>query len=307
MTTPRNRALDGLGDPAYAELAFQAIERSFNPLWLDAGGDHPIQKLWSRPDRLATVELFIFGAALEKLQRTEPDWLNATIKRVKTSKPYIGFITEIITCAQLEVIDGKLEPAGNSQKGYDLIASYKHGARHYISVKNHDLSDAQKEFNQHSRRLRNTWRQKLALEKKSLALRIISRKPLDNDDFEKIKRHIQNDINLFDRTPFSISDQLTAIVAPLHRSSGSLSNNHTSDMFMVIAPAPDSEQLRFVRSIKAAAANMKKNIATDQNSCNVIFMRVHVNADIDYLVSVAQELLNEGISGVDCILFYQPS
>ena len=42
MTNKRNRALDNLGDPAYAELAFQAIERAFNPLWLGVEGNHPM-------------------------------------------------------------------------------------------------------------------------------------------------------------------------------------------------------------------------------------------------------------------------
>lgn len=307
MAGKRNRALDNLGDPAYAELAFQAIERAFGSLWLEIEGNHPIKKIWNRPDRLATVELFVFGAALEKLQKTEPEWLKMTLNKVKTSEPYIGFITEIITCAQLEVTHGKLEPAGNSQRGYDLVASYEHGAKHFISVKNHDVSKAQKEFNQHSKYLRNLWRQKLFLEKKNLALRVIGDRPFSKEDFEHVKNHIKNNMDLLNRKPAIIRDGITVTVAPLHRSEASISNNHTSDMFMVMAPAPASEQIRFVRSINAAAANMKKNIAVNENACNVIFMRVHVNADLDYLVEVAQKLLNEGVSGVDCILFYQPS
>lgn len=296
-----------MGDPAYAELAFQAIERAFNPLWLGVEGNHPIKKLWNRSDRLATVELFVFGAALEKLQRTQPEWLKMTLKKVKTNMPYIGFITEIITCAQLEVIKGKLEPAGNNQKGYDLVASYEHGAKHFISVKNHDMSEAQKEFNQHSKHVRNLWRHKLKLEKQSLALRVISDRPLSKEDFDHVKRYIQNDIDIWNRESVRISEGVTVIVVPLYRSEGSLSKNHTSDMFMVVAPGPASEQLRFERSIVAAAANMKKNIAVDEKAFNVIFMRVHINADLDYLIEVAQEILNKGMSGVDCILFYQPS
>lgn len=307
MTNKRNRALDNLGDPAYAELAFQAIERAFNPLWLGVEGNHPIKKLWNRSDRLATVELFVFGAALEKLQRTQPEWLKMTLKKVKTNESCIGFITEIITCAQLEVIKGKLEPAGNNQKGYDLVASYEHGAKHFISVKNHDVSKAQKEFNQHSKYVRTLWRQKLRLEKQNLALRVLSDRPLSEKDFDHIKGYIQNDIDLWNRESVRVSEGVTVIVVPLYRSEGSLSKNHTSDMFMVVAPGPASEQLRFERRIFAAAANMKKNIAVDEQTSNVIFMRVHINADLNYLFEVAQEILNKDASGVDCILFYQPS
>lgn len=307
MTSKRNRTLDGLGDPAYAELAFQAIERAFDPQWLEIKGDHPVKRLWNRPDRLATVELFVFGAALEKLQRTQPEWLKMTVKKIKTSKPYIGFITEVITCAQLEIVNGKLEPAGNGQRGYDLVAFFDHGARHFISIKNHDESDTQKEFNRRSKHLRNLWIQKLVLEKKSLALRVVGSRPLSEEDFEHIKRHIQNNLCSIDQKPIDIADGVTVTVAPLHRTEGSLSKNRPSDMFMVVAPAPESEQHRFARNIRQAATNMKKNIAIDEKSYNVIFMRVHVNADLDFLVETAQYMLNTGMSGVDCILFYQPS
>lgn len=307
MAGKRNRALDGLGEPGYAELAFQAIERAFNPLWLEAEGPHPIKKLWNRPDRLATVELFVFGSALEKLQRTQPEWLKMALKKVKTNKPYIGFITEIITCAQLQAVKGKIEPAGNNQKGYDLATTYDHGAKHFISIKNHDVSEAQKEFSQHSKHVRNLWRQKLRLENENLALRVIGNEPISIDDFEDVKRYIQKDIDLYQRKSVPVNSNVRVIVVPLYRSEGTLSKSHTSDMFMVVAPGPGSEQLRFRRSIIAAAANMKKNIEADEKACNVIFMRVHVNADLDYLAEVAQEILNEGMSGVDCILFYQPS
>lgn len=166
-----------------------------------------------------------------------------TLKKVKTNKPYIGFITEIITCAQLVAIQGSVEPAGNNKKGYDLATTYDHGAKHFISIKNHDVSKSQKDFNQYSRHLRNLWRQKLRLENENLALRVIGNASISVDDFEDVKRYIQKDIDLYQPTFVPVNSNVRVIVAPLYRTEGSLSKSHTSDMFMVIAPGPGSEQL----------------------------------------------------------------
>ena len=297
-----------MGDPVYAELALKALEQAFNPLWLGVEGKHPLKKLWARPDRLATSELFIFGSAIKKVQKLHPEWLKKTIKKVRGSEVSSGFITEIITCAQLVPHRGTLHPAMNrDQPGYDLEATYDHGIKHFISVKNQDVSDSQKKFTRNSKLIRNQWKLRLKLEKANLSLRVIEYQELSDADFEDVIQFIQKGLNIWGRQSVQLKPYLNLVVAPLHYDDKNLSKEHVSETVMVVSPGPQSEQLRFRRSIRAAADNMKAHIAQDEKSFNVVFMRVHVNADIDYLRQVAQDMINEGDSGIDGILFYQPS
>lgn len=304
---PRRRLLQNLGDETQAQAAIDAVAQVFNIDWLEKNEGHRLQTLWQREDRLATVELFVLGSALLDLQARYPDWLRLTAKKIRKDKSGHGFLTEIIAYGQLDPIAGILKPAEVGCPGYDFSVEFGNGMTDFISVKNHDVSSFEEEFRSHARRLRAAWIERLKRERANLSLQVVGLQPLLREDFDLAIAHISDRLDLGARGAVQVSPSVHLAIRPLHIPLNQLSLGHTSDLIVITAPAPDAEQIRFRKNIISAASKMKKHTRQHRASCNVIYMRVHVNADLDYLVSVAENLLNEDGIGFDLIVFYQPA
>ena len=304
------RLLGGLGeDVDHARRAIDAVEQAFDIRWLEqAQGTTLMQRLWRRSDRLASVELYTLGCAILRLQREgQHGWLKETVRNIKKSASPHGPVAEIVAYGQLSFGGRALEPMPKNTPGYDFRVAMDQGKTLYLSVKNHDVTQSSKEFNRQSRLIRKAWREKLKLEKLQRALRIYAIKPLDVEDFAAVKQYVQGSLDLHSTEPVEVRPNVMVVAHPLHYEIGALSNFHVSDMVLVCAPAPEEEQLRFRKNIRIASEKFRKNITRSEDGLNVIYMRVHANADMDYLMAVAKDIMEDAEACVDAIIFYQPT
>lgn len=305
-----NRAFINLGDADVAKAAIEAVERLFNKHWLEAAeGKHRLQMLWKRLDGLATSELYCLGRAIVLLSGSNSEWLAKTAKTIRgdTSGNNPGRITEILTCAFLSVPGGTLTPAPDAQPGFDAVATLGSGVKHFISIKSHDVSKAEKEFRQRCRRIRRAFRERLAHDRQSMALNIVSTQEFDEKTADSVFAFIRSGKAI--PGSYQLNDGAVRIILTQTLSSyGELSGYHISDQVLVVAPQGLAEQQRFLGNIRKAALNMKQNISGPADSKNILMMRLHSSADIAWLSQAAESLLNEEEApGVDMIALFQPS
>lgn len=301
------RGLAHLADVTAAQAALQAVEDSFNKNFLEQNGNHRLQKLWSRRDSLSTNELVSLGLAINQLRASAPKWLKETIRKIRSSPlGGHGFLTEILICGQLAVNEGTLTPAASKQPGYDALATLANGNQHFISIKNHDLSDREREFTSSGDSIRSVWRTRLQRAGESRALHIIAKTPLTAQHRKEIQEFIKNSRHL-EGNFICCGGDITLKITPIH-TEANLSRKYVSEHVLIIAPQPDGEQLRFKKKLQEAFENIKKNVKRKDNSCNAIIMRVHPTADIAWLQTLAMQFINDNIdSACDAVFLIQPS
>lgn len=307
MITGRN--LSNLGKDGDADDALKAVISHFGQNYLELNKKHPLQQLWSREDRLATVELYTLGKCLEKFTPENELWLKNTINRIKkvpANTPH-GYFTEIIYFGMFGLHKSKIEPAIGKNPGYDFSTELPNGTKQLISVKNIDISDSQKKFQENCRRLRARWREKLKFHNAKLGIRVVSSKTLDSDDFDLLIKEIKSLSPLPSRITLQLNEKINIYINELPQSEYNLSPKHISDMVLVFCPSPESENTRYIRKIREAVGNIAKHTTIDENTSRVIFMRAHVNADYNYIAKQAELLVNDSHNEVDCIICYQPS
>ncbi|AJX87441.1 hypothetical protein BH02_1309 [Burkholderia pseudomallei] len=302
-----NRGLAHLPDVTVAQAALQAVEQSFNRQFLEQNGKHRLQKLWRRRDSLSTNELVSLGFAINQLNISAPKWLKDTIRKIRSSPlGGHGFLTEILICGQLSVNGGTLTPAPSKQPGYDALATLSNGNQHFISIKNHDLSDREREFTSTGDKIRNIWRSRLQRAGISRALHIIAKTPISSNHRNEIFEFIQKSRYL-EGNFICCGDDINLKITPIH-TEANLSRKYVSEHVLLIAPQPEGEQLRFRKKLQDAFENIKKNVDRIENSCNVIIMRVHPTADIAWLQTQAMQFINDHIdSACDAVILIQPS
>ena len=303
------RDLSNLGKDGDAVLALEAIISYFGENYLDLNKKHRLSQLWSRADRLATVELYTLGKCLEKFTPENEKWLKATISSIRKLSPDIhhGFFTEIIYFGMFGLHKSKIEPAKGKNPGYDFSTELPNGTKQLISVKNIDISDSQKKFQENCRRLRAKWREKLKFYNAKLSIRVVSSKTLELDDFELLIKEIKSLSSLPTRRTHQLNEYIKIYIHELPPSEYNLSPPHISDMVLVFCPSPESEKTRYIRKIREAVDNIAKHTTVSENTSLVIFMRMHVSADYSYIVKQAKSFVNDSENKVDCIICYQPS
>ena len=301
------RILNGVANPQAVTDAFRAVEETFGAIWLsDPNGLARLQRTWRRNDHLANLELYTLGVAIHMLRKHgQEDWLKRTVKAIRKSTTSHGLITEIIVYAMIEFEGKRLIPAPLKTPAYDFSTSSSGGDTYYLSVKNHDITDTAKEFARRSEQLRKAWRNRLAKERKNLALYLWSEKPLSSDDFELVLGHINGERGTVIGGPTPLKPTLNVKIAALTEPLN-LATAETSDTVLVMAPAPLLEQERFQKNIWSAADKFRP-LGRNPGQWNVLFMRVHVLADIDYLGKLAEQILSKPGAPLDCIILHQPA
>lgn len=302
----KGRRLDGLGGEEAAQNALEAIADLFGNDYLSSASESKaLSLLWARQDRLSTVELFIFGCCLINCRKNNEKWLKQVIREIKKCPAKSrGLFTEILYFGMFETEKSSIDPAPGNNPGYDFSIEYPSGTRNYVSVKNIDLSDELRSFNQACRKLRSRWIERLKQTKSNFQLLVLSTSTLIPQDFDQI-------LQLIKRLPVSRSltqlreglvvacDHLPVLLP--------LANSKTSDMVVVCGPPPESERIRYSKRLKQAANNIVKHTGSSPNSIRTIFMRMHTHADYQILESVAKDLTEDPQENIDCVIFYQPS
>lgn len=301
------RILDGVSTPELVASAFQAVEDTFGVAWLSQpNGNARLQKISRRFDHLANLELYTLGAAILLLhQNGHGAWLKDKVRTIRKSPTSHGLITEIIVYPTIGLGSQRLVPAPPKTPAYDFSASSSEGDIYYLSVKNHDITDEAKAFARQSTHLRKLWRERLARERKHRALYLWSDLPLSPNDFELAFQHIRSEHGTVVGGPISLKSSLHLKVALL-TDPLTLAASETSDTVSVVAPGSPREQERFQKNLRAAADKFRP-LGRNAGKWNLLFMRVHVSADIDYLRALAEQTLSRSDALVDGIIFHQPA
>ncbi|MDK2125047.1 hypothetical protein [Parachitinimonas caeni] len=301
------RDFKNLGDEGAALGALKAILDNFGEGYLASKDQKkPLSMLWSRTDRLATVELFIFGSCLQKVLASNREWAKKVIREIKKSDVKArGLCTEIIYIGYFGSEKWKIDPAVKNNPGYDFSLSGSEGKRQYISVKNIDISDAYKAFETRSRRLRSKWREKLRLTGLNFGLRVQAQMPLEQEHFDLIIAAFQK----LEIQSLPIFEPVPGVMVAVHelQTNARISVGHVSDSVLIHCPSPATEMERYASKIRSAASNIYKHTSGDKNAIRVVFIRMHVNADSEVVKKQADLIVNEPDSKADCIIIYQPS
>ena len=302
------RLLNNLGADGEALTALQTILNLFGESYLKAKADNkPLSVLWQRLDRLATVELYIFGTCLRRVQEHNELWLKQAVREIKKSPVKAkGLFTEIIYLGMFSAPRTPIAPALKNNPGFDFSITSDAGITQYISIKNIDISEQQAAFQRGCRKLRTKWIEKLKITKNSLGIRVSSRHSLSDEDFETIIKTIQNQRFIYTGLHLAPRDGIDVFVVNLP-TSRKLSPVNTSDSVVVYCPPPNSEIERYASRVRKAAENLYEKTKHDNSGLRVLFMRMHVNADYSIIEEQARKIVNSPKREADCIVFYQPS
>lgn len=302
------RLLDNLGADGEALAALQTILNLFGEPYLKAKADSkPLSVLWQRLDRLATVELYIFGTCLRKVQEHNEVWLKQAVREIKSNPTKAkGLFTEIIYLGMFSAPRTPIAPALKNNPGFDFSITSDEGRTQYISIKNIDISEQQAAFQRGCRKLRTKWIEKLKITKSSLGIRVASRQSLSYEDFETIIKAIQNQEIIYTGLHLTPKDGIDVFVVHLP-TSRKLSPVHISDSVVVYCPPPNSEIERYTSRVRKASDNLYQKTKHDNSGLRVLFMRMHVNADYSIIEEQARKIVNSPKREADCIVFYQPS
>jgi hypothetical protein len=247
------------------------------------------------------------GNALVRVRDLAPEWLKKTVRRIKkTPADAHGLISEILTFGQLSVPDGSLELAADSQAGFDAIAHHGNGWRHFISVKNHDISDKEMQFQQAGRRIRKAWQNRIGLERRSGGVVVISQVPLESHHEAAIVELLKYESALVG-TRLIFDEAIYVSWGGPYDHIQPLSTARLSDHVVIVAAQPTSEQDRFKTGLRKAIQQIEKHTPNEPTTCRIIHMRVHESADLGLLETLANELAAQPGYGVDGVFLLQPS
>ena len=301
------RSLERLGPDNDGLETLQLIVELFGEPYLSTMAlNKPLSLLWSRPDRLATVELYIFGKCLQKIRTSNEIWLKKTIREIKKSPEKArGLCTEILYLGMFNVSGTSIVPAPLNNAGYDFSLMRTEAQVEYVSVKNIDISKNKASFERGCRKLRIKWQEKLRLAKKNLSLTVIFKHLPTEEDFELAIKSIKDKKVIYSSLHLNPKDGIDVFVNDLPLST-SLSSIHTSESVLCYCTAPTAETNRYLSAIRNAANNIYRHTNAKSGSFRIVFMRLHVNAEFKALRQLARQIVNEECNEVDCFIFYQP-
>ena len=121
-------------------LATLATE--FGQDWLERDDRNPIQILWKRRDGLATNELLLLGQAVRTLMKANAAWTRRQVKRMRSTEAgtRAGAIFEVFGLNLFATPTQAIEPAKESNPGYDGRVVLEDGSSLILSLKNHGIS-----------------------------------------------------------------------------------------------------------------------------------------------------------------------
>ncbi|VWB69762.1 hypothetical protein BLA14095_03174 [Burkholderia lata] len=280
------------------------VESLFNPIWLRSSTPHRLRAIWQRTDNLAKTEVASFGFFIKQLQAEHKKWLADTARDIRnqTQSPH-GLIFEIVTLGSLAARGMNVRPMERHHPGYDAEISGQDGYTLRVSIKNHDISEHEKQFRWESARLANVVRRRVLASGRAWQAVIRSRTHLDVSAFEEISAILRRSpIQSGEIAPHLFPKRGASIQMREIKNSKYLPGSYTCN---VTCPRLAYEYTRFHKNINIAIKKFDKHSPRAPGRSNVIFMRVHGSADIEELTNYAREALTRPDCSVDAIMLYQ--
>ena len=286
--------------------SLEAVEDLFTEKWLNLDGDHRLQQLWHRRDRLATSELYAFGKAIKRLEEHNRTWLESSANEIKkNTNTSHGLITEIIVIGSLSTKEGVVAPCPKSYPIYDYTINFKSDFKYKVSIKNFDISIHEKAFKNRCGIIRKTFKNHLRSTNRSGTLQIISSEGvLTEETVEYICSFI-----VFNMKEYGVYPLEKYRIALNFQEISWFENErlvYPSDTVMILAKQHHNEQRNIESKITSANRSMLKD-HSDRTSIKKLIIRLGETTDIkrvkSYIEGLAEDYEN---CGFDICLVLQP-
>ncbi|MEB2651440.1 hypothetical protein SOP89_08640 [Pseudomonas siliginis] len=296
------------GNPEKSEEYFQNVADLFGEEWLSKNEGHRLQTLWSRKDHLATTELFALGFAINKLKVKHKNWLLGLANNIRRQPANAhGYLAELLVCSVFLSESAAVRPAKKNSPGYDLEIEFQDGFKYLYSIKNHDISQHEKKFQQRCAELKSAFARRVQQLKVHGALRIFSAIHLDDEAFDRLIKFVESDLKIFQSYTY-LKGNVQVHFIKLDEMDTPFATNFFSSEFLVISPFHKNELKNQIDRLHKAAENLAKYVPESEGYFRWLWMRVHSSANIEELKKAADELVKDGRSiGVDGVFFIQPS
>ena len=297
-------------DEINAKLA--AIEIAFGEAWLSQAGAHPVRDLWNRPDALATNELLNLGDAIERFSANSPAWLLGQVSKMKDGDAgeVAGAIFEVLALNLFPTEACRVQPAPESTPGFDGTLFLGDGSRILLSIKNHGMSQPERQFLNEAIRVDEAFKTALSVQAlRDVELNVIAKTPLSVGDFHRLRADVETCLadaksggtgRHLDR-PYQI------IMRGMAGQHGSLSAHVMSSTCRIMAPMAQNEQKNFDDAIRKGCANLAKHtVGEADGACRMILLRLSNSASIAKCREWAEWFFTEWPNEpIDLIVLYQ--
>ncbi len=286
-----------------------AIVETFDRAWLEEPGRHPLQQLWMRNDQLAIMELVTFGSDLVLMLAKSPQWTSERIRKIKYLYPQSRGDLFELRCLSMFAAGGmEIIPATECYPGFDATVCFSDGHKVFISIKNHGMSNKERNFRQSCKELREYCTSLFSANFTNRSIGIFSKENLRDCEW-KLLRGFFSDVSQekIDCMKSEVAPGLVASISSLHTSYGDFSKHYYSDLFVFACQYHSNEQNNLKQKLNEAMLNMKEQIpARTAAEGLMVFMRLHQTASIAELEDFARQLLNTELPGCDGFVLYQP-
>ncbi len=298
------------GSDAELNAKLAAVAARFGEGWLSSGSQSPLQRLWTRTDALATNELLNFGDALERLHAEDPAWLGQQVALIKTGDRgnAAGAIFEILALNLFSRDNCTVIPAPASMPGFDGTLALADGARVLVSVKNHGMSNYERDFHKAAAEFDAAFRKKLAQAGlRDVYLRVVMNRHPDRAAWNDLAADMERMLDQ-EGVDGTANGPWTIMVNPIGDSYGPLSATQWSSSCQILGPHHQNEQDKFVEDIRKGCANLARHTRNETSGevCRMIVLRLSATASIEKCMEWANWYFQDDPdSPVGVILLYQ--
>jgi hypothetical protein len=302
------------GTQAELNAKLAAIVSSFGKDWLVRAGDSPLQRLWGRRDALATIELLNFGDAVERLNSEDPGWTAGQVKLIKSQDRgnAAGAIFEILGLNLFTRKSCRVVPAPTNKPGFDGTLELNDGSRVLISVKNHGMSNYERDYLASAAKLDALFRSKL-IERglRDAELRALMNACPDKGGWNALRQAVEAIVSQgvgaqpSGPAPNGPSALLLKKIDAMYQPT---SASQLSSICQLFAPHHKNEQDKFLGDIQKGCANLVQQTREEQGDdvCRMILLRLSATASIPACIDWANWYFQENPdSPLGVILLYQ--
>jgi hypothetical protein len=299
-----------LGD-AEIERRLEALVRHFEEPWLSAENGHPIQKLWSRKDGLATNQLVLVGDALLFGEAVDVAWLARQVSEIKTGPDNNrrGAMFELLGANLIR--DPPIRPTPRGFPGYDLKGRFADGSDILVSLKCYGDSAHETLFRTESRSVEESFLARLRLLGiNGLRLQAKAASYPSKEDWRLLRDAIPKWIpGSSSGRGATYSRGVWAVdFAECPRSVQPLANKHLSAGVIFLAPFHKNESKNLLDKLEEAAVNARKHANAHPGTAHMVVVRIPETIALGTCATWAKEYVADHATGpVDAVILYQPT
>lgn len=297
------------------ECLLQSLASAFGEQWLESHGEHPLKKLWSRKDALATNELLLLGDAVSSFTSFDAKWLSKKVSDIKsgTAVNRRGALFEVYGINLLRAQNCAVKPTPEGYPGYDAIITMPDGAKLNVSLKCHGPSAHEQIFLSESQKIEEVFVAELrALGINDLSLRTIAKAYPRTSDWKALRNSLGDLLRLPNSgigVMQTIGDFWRIVTHTAPQNVLPISDKYISRQILILAPFHQNESKNLFDKFENAASNAQKhaNLAS-RDTAHAVLIRIPETASLIACVQWADEYMVHNPDGpLDLIMLYQPS